>query len=318
MRLGDISRVAIVGAGTMGGGIGLCFARAGYDVILQDVLDDQLEKALDRIERSQRVFIQELAFSEASAKADRERISVTKSLKGALDGVQLVLEAIPENLKLKQALFAQMEAFCATETILATNTSGLSIASIASACIRPERVAGMHWVNPPEFVPLVEVIRGEKTADETVNLIFGIAERLGKMPIIIQKELPGFAMNRLQFAALREALHLVEAGVVTPEDADRAMSYGIGFRYPWLGPLKTADLGGLDVFHSVASYLFSDLNAMKSPPESLRRLVEEGKLGIKTGKGFYDYEKESSEEILRKRDLYFLRQWKLIRDIQQS
>ena len=176
----------------------------------------------------------------------------------------------------------------------------------------------MHWVNPPELVPLVEVIRGEKTADETVNLILGIAKRLGKMPIIIQKEVPGFAMNRLQFAALREALHLVETGVVTPEDADKAMSYGVGFRYPWLGPLKTADLGGLDVFHTVASYLFSDLNAMESPPELLSRLVEDGKLGIKTGKGFYDYEKESSEEILKKRDLYFLRQWKLIRDIQQS
>jgi len=318
MRLGDISRVAIIGAGTMGAGMGLCFAHAGYDVILQDIFDDQIAKALDRIEKSHKVFIEENIFSEESAKAATEKISVTGSLEEALGGVQFVLEAIPEDLKLKQAFFSKMEAFCATDTILATNTSGLSIASIASVCIRPERVAGMHWVNPPELVPLVEVIRGEKTADETVDLIFGIAEKLGKMPIIIQKEMPGFAMNRLQFAALREALHLVEAGVLTPEDADKAMSYGVGFRYPWLGPLRTADLGGLDVFHSVASYLFRDLNAMDTPPESLNRLVEDGKLGIKTGKGFYDYEKESSEEILRKRDLYFLRQWKLIRDIQQS
>jgi 3-hydroxybutyryl-CoA dehydrogenase len=137
MKLENISRVAIVGAGTMGAGMSLCFAHAGYDVILQDIFEDQIEKALDRIEKSHKVFIEELVFSEESAKAATEKISVTESLEEALDGVQFVLEAIPEDLKLKQELFTRMEGFCATDTILATNSSGLSIASIASACTCP-------------------------------------------------------------------------------------------------------------------------------------------------------------------------------------
>ena len=318
MRLEDISKVSVVGSGTMGAGFGLCFAQAGYNVTLQDILDEQLRNALGRIEKSQQVLIEEEIVSHEEAEEARQRISFTTNLEEALDGVQFVLEAVPEDLGLKQKLFVEMEKLCSAESILATNTSGLSITAIASVCSRPERVAGMHWVNPPELVPLVEVIRGENTSSETVSLISALAERLGKVPITVQKEVPGIAMNRLQFAVLREALHLVETGVVSPEDIDKAMSYGLGFRYPWIGPLKTADLGGLDVFHDVGSYLFKDLSCMKSPPESFTRLITDGKLGIKTGQGFYDYRNESREDILRKRDLYFVRQWKLIREVQQS
>jgi 3-hydroxybutyryl-CoA dehydrogenase len=230
--------------------------------------------------------------------------------------VQCVEEAVPEVLDLKLKVFREIEGLCSEEVMLATNTSGLSVTSIGSSCQYPERVVGFHWVNPPELVPLVEVIRGKHTNIETAQLASDLAQKLGKVPIIIRKEVPGFAMNRLQFAVLREALYLVEEGVLSPEDVDKAMSYGLGFRYPWLGPMKTADLGGLDVFHSIASYLFRDLSSMKEPPESFRRLIDEGKLGIKTGRGFYDYENESTEEILRKRDLYFVRQWKLIREVQ--
>ena len=316
MRLEDLKTAALIGAGTMGAGISICFAQAGFKVMLQDVSQEQLDKAIDRITKSQDVLIRESILSVEEAAQARERIITTSSLEQALNGVQFVLEAVPEVLDLKLKVFGQIEGLCSDEVILATNTSGLSVTSIASTCQYPERVVGFHWVNPPELVPLVEVIRGKQTSIETAQFTSDLARKLGKMPIMIQKEVPGFAVNRLQFAVLREALHLVEEGVVSPEDVDRAMSYGLGFRYPWLGPMKTADLGGLDVFYSIASYLFKDLSSMKEPPESFRRIIDEGRLGIKTGGGFYDYENESTQEILRKRDLYFVRQWKLIQEVQ--
>ncbi|MFP4344790.1 MAG: 3-hydroxyacyl-CoA dehydrogenase family protein [Anaerolineales bacterium] len=314
----DIRRTTMIGAGTMGAGMGLCFAQAGYEVVLYDVQPEQLELARERIINSQAVFIAEGLLTAAEAEIARKRITTTTNLERALEGVQYVLEAAPERLELKQELFQQMEALCPSDTILATNTSGLSITSIASVCRHPERVGGMHWANPAEIVPLVEVIRGEQTSDHTVDIIYRVTEKLGKVPVRINKDVPGFASNRLQFAVLREALYLVQEGVVSAEDVDRTLKNGVGFRYPWLGPLETADLGGLDIFHSVAQYLLPELSTLQSTPDFFDRLIEGGKLGIKTGEGFYDYQALSQEEILRKRDLYFIRQLKLIREIESQ
>ena len=300
----------------MGAGIGLSFAQAGYEVILCDTHSEQLNKALARIENSQKVLTQEAVISEQEATAGRKRLAFTTSLKESLNGVQFVLEAVPEILDIKHELFVEMESLCAEDTILASNTSGLSITDIASVCKHPERIGGMHWVNPPELVPLVEVIRGRSTADDTVRLIWELGEKLGKVPVLIKKDVPGFALNRLQFAVFREALHLLESGVLSLEDVDRTMSYGLGFRYPWLGPLKTADLGGLDVFHNISSYLFKELSSMQSPPEFFNKMIADGKLGIKNGQGFYNFEDGSTEEALYKRDLYFVRQWKLIQNLE--
>jgi 3-hydroxybutyryl-CoA dehydrogenase len=316
IKFEDIRQVALIGAGTMGAGMSLCFAQAGYDVTLYDVKPEQLARALARIENSQRVFVQEGLLSTQAAEAARNRIAVSTHIKESLDGAQYVLEAVPEILDLKQKLFQQMESICPADAILATNTSGFSITAIASVCQRPERVGGMHWANPAEIVPLVEVIRGDKTSDHTIDVIYRVAARLDKVPVVVNKDIPGFASNRLQFAVLREALHLVENGIVSPQDVDRTLKCGVGFRYPWLGPLETADLGGLDVFHSVAQYLFEDLSTMSATPRSFDQLVEDGNLGLKTGRGFYDYQGASREEILRQRDRYFIRQLKLIREIQ--
>jgi 3-hydroxybutyryl-CoA dehydrogenase len=314
----DISGVAIIGAGTMGAGISLCMAQADYPVMLYDIRQDQIDAAFRRVRNSQEVLIQEGLLTRDRAEAALGVLRGTTSLKEALAGAQFVLEAAPEVLELKHKLFSEMESICAREVVIATNTSGLGVTAIASVCRHPERVGGMHWVNPPELVPLVEVIRGEKTSRETLALIRDLAERLGKMPVIVQKDVPGFALNRLQFAVFREALHLVETGVVSPEDVDRTMRCGLGFRYPWLGPLQTADLGGLDIFYSVATYLFEGLSSATVPPASFKELIEAGKLGLKTGEGFYKYEAGSRDEILRKRDLYFIRQWKLIQDISKQ
>jgi 3-hydroxybutyryl-CoA dehydrogenase len=314
-RFEDLRRVTVVGAGTMGAGMSMCFAQAGYEVCLYSRTSESLDRALARIESSQALFVQEGLISAVEAEAAQGRITTTTRLEECLEETQFVLESVPEDLALKQALFQRIEAACPARTILATNTSGLSITAIASACARPELVGGMHWANPPEIVPLVEVVRGEQTSDNTVDVIYRATEKLGKAPVLIQRELPGFASNRLQYAVLREALYLVAEGVVSAEDVDRTLKNGIGFRYPWLGPLETADLGGLDVFHNVGQYLFPALNSEAEMPEVFRQLVAEGKYGIKSGEGFFEYEPDAREEILRKRDLFFVRQLKAIREI---
>jgi 3-hydroxybutyryl-CoA dehydrogenase len=316
MKFEDVRNVAMIGSGTMGAGMSWCFAQAGYNVNLYDVSPQQLERACGRIRAIQKLFVQEGLVSADAAQVARERIVTTTQLEASLVGVQYVLEAAPERLELKQQLFSQFETYCPEDAILATNTSGLRITDIASVCQHPERVGGMHWANPAEIVPLVEVIRGEQTSDNTVDVIYQVTEKLGKLPVVVNKDIPGFVSNRLQYAVLREALYLVESGVVSAQDVDRTLKCGVGFRYPWLGPLETADLGGLDVFHGISRYLFKTLSNMTAPPPFFDQIVQEGKLGIKTGQGFYDYRGVSREEVLRKRDVYFIRQLELIRKVQ--
>lgn len=318
MKFDDIRNIAIIGSGTMGAGMSWCFAQAGYNVKLYDVNPQQLERACTRIEAILKLFVQEDWISLEAALAARKRIATITHLEGSLTGVQYVLEAAPERLPLKQQLFVKFEECCPADAILATNTSGLRITDIASVCQHPERVGGMHWANPPEIVPLVEIIRGERTSDTTVDVIYKVTETLGKVPVVVNKDIPGFVSNRLQYAVLREALHLVETGVVSAQDVDRTLKCGVGFRYPWLGPLETVDLGGVDVFYGISQYLLKELSNMSAPPEFFGKLVQEGKLGIKSGQGFYDYGRVSGEEVLRKRDLYFIRQLKLIREVQTS
>lgn len=318
MRFEDVQRVAMIGAGTMGAGMAICFAQAGYEVALYSRSQASLERALDRIKSSQAVFVQEGLVSATEAEAAQGRIDTTTSLEEALDAVQFVLESVPEDLELKQKLFREMEFLCPADTILATNTSGLSITAIASVCQHQERVVGQHWANPPEIVPLVEVIRGEQTSSGTMDLVYDITKKLGKEPVRVRKDIPGFASNRLQYAVLREALYLVETGVLSPEDVDRTLKNGVGFRYPWLGPLETVDLGGLDVFHTISQYLFKELSTMQTSPAFFDQLAAAGKYGIKAGEGFYKYEAGARDEILRKRDLYFVRQLKLLREIQEQ
>jgi len=318
LKLEQVKKVAMIGAGTMGPGMGLCFAKAGLDVVLHDLRADQLDLALGRVRSSLGTLVQEGIVTDAEAAEALGRIRTTEALGEAVADAQFVLEAVPETLEIKRRIFKDLESFCPPETILASNTSGLSISEIASICKHPARVAGMHWVNPPELVPLVEVIRGRQTSDDTVRLIYALAEKAGKMPVLIQRETAGIGLNRLQFAVMREAFHMVASGIVSPEDLDRIMKYGLGFRYPWIGPFETADLGGLDVFYNISSYLFKELSDAHEPPGYFRDLVQENRLGLKTGRGIYNYDGRSMENILRMRDLYFIRQWKLIQEVQNE
>jgi 3-hydroxybutyryl-CoA dehydrogenase len=308
----EITRMTMVGAGTMGAGMGLCFAQAGYQVTIYSRSQAGLDRALSRVDKIQALFVEEGLIDEQQAQAARQRISTTTSLEEALDGTQYVLESVPENLALKQEMFRQMDGLCSAEAVLTTNTSGLSITAIASVCRHPDRVGGMHWANPPELVPLVEVVRGEQTTDNTVDVIYRMIETMGKVPVKVQKEIPGFASNRLQYALLREALYLVEQGVVSIEDVDRTLKCGIGFRYPWLGQLETVDLGGAEIFHTISQYLWPTLSTAQSTPAFFDDLIRAGKTGIKAGAGFYEYQPGAREEILRQRDVYFIRQLKLL------
>ena len=315
MKTEQVRTIAIIGAGTMGAGISLCIAGAGYDVHLYDISDRQLDNALNRIRSCQDVLIQEDVLSQADAQTALSRIKCFTDMGLAAGPAQFIIEAVPEDLELKRRVFAQIDSACPEDAIRVTNTSGLSVTAITKGCRRPQGTAGMHWVNPPELVPLVEIIRGEESSDKTIELIYALAEKFGKMPVLIQKETPGIGLNRLQFAVLREAMAMVENGVVSPEDVDRIMCYGLGFRYPWIGPLKTADLGGLDVFYEISKYLFNSLSDTKTPSAILKGLVEQGHLGVKSGQGFYSYDPETAGEILRRRDRAFIRQWRLIQEI---
>lgn len=314
----EIRQAAVIGAGTMGAGMGLCLALAGREVRLYDIAPAQLDSGLQRIDKALKLFVAEGLTSEEQAGEARNRITTTTQLAEALAGVQFVLEAVPEVLDLKQELFPQIESLVDEETILASNTSGLSITAIASVCRRPERVCGMHWFNPPEIVPLVEVTRGEKTTAQTAELVYKLTEKMGKAPVMVKKEAAGFIGNRMQLALIREALNILAEGVASPEDVDRAVKCSIGFRWSWQGPLETLDLAGLDVGRQVARYLFKDLSNMTEPPEFFERLVDSGRLGVKSGHGFYDYEPDAAEEVVRRRDLYLVRQWRLIQETKKS
>lgn len=168
----------------------------------------------------------------------------------------------------------------------------------------------MHWWNPPHLIPLVEIIKGEETSNDTVNILIQIAKQLKKVPVLVKKDIPGFIGNRLQYALLREALHIVQEDAASPEDVDNAMKYGLGYRYAVLGPFESCDLGGIDVFNYVGSYLFKELNTDTEIPKGLQNLYKQNNLGIKTGRGFYDYPGDKAKEALRHRDAYFIKMLK--------
>ncbi|HNX99552.1 MAG TPA: 3-hydroxyacyl-CoA dehydrogenase NAD-binding domain-containing protein [Oscillospiraceae bacterium] len=282
MRAETLNRAVVAGAGTMGPLIASAFAGAGIGVTL---------------------------WNRSRAGLDRAAALLTANGAGAVEmttdeacfaGAPFVIECIAEDAAQKREFYRRVGPLLAPDGVLATNTSGLSITALAEGAAAPERFCGMHWINPPQLIPLVEVVRGEKTAADTAQSVFTLALRLGKKPILA-RDVPGFVLNRLQFAVLREALHLVDSGAAGIEDVDGAMKYGLGLRYACLGPFETADLGGLDVFSGIAGYLFADLDN-SAGAETLRRLVSEGALGVKSGRGFYEYPGDRGRETVAARN----------------
>ena len=305
MQLGDITDVGVVGAGTMGAGMAQVFVQAGYTVQWYNRSAAGLQRGMSRIHDNQSLLIRHGALTADAAEAALARLHPTEAL-ADLAGVQLVSESIVEDLAAKQALFQALDGLCDGATLFTTNTSGLSIARIAAAVSQPERFAGLHCANPPHIIPVAEIIKGEDTSNATCEVLTALARRLDKRPVLVQREVPGFISNRLQFALLREALHLIEAGVASAADVDAAIKHGIGLRWALFGPLEIADLGGLDVFDTIAGYLFQDLSNADAVPPVLRGRVAEGRLGVKSGDGFYAYTPQRGQALASWRDATLL------------
>jgi len=271
-------RIAVVGAGLMGHGIAQVFACAGHPVDVFDESPQARASVLDRV----RANLALLGEDESPV----DRIAVHGSLEEAVEDADVVFEAAPEDLTLKQELFARMSRLAASETVLATNTSVMSVGAIAARARDPGRVLGTHWWNPPYLIPLVEVTQAEATRPETVERMMELLERAGKSPIHVRKDVPGFVGNRLQHALWREAFALVDAGVCDAETIDRVVKESFGLRLPVLGPMENADLIGLDLTLAVHEYVLPHLDRRPGPAPILRRHVAGGRLGMKTGRGF--------------------------------
>ncbi|HEX78435.1 MAG TPA: 3-hydroxyacyl-CoA dehydrogenase family protein [Dehalococcoidia bacterium] len=308
--LTEVKNIAVLGAGTMGHGIGQVFALAGYDVMLYDIDDAILQRAMARIDSNLDVFIENgLATEEAKQRA-LSKINTTTDLATAVGEADFVLEAIPEMLELKQKTFHDVERMCREGTILASNTSSFTISDIGALCQRQDNLAIAHWFNPPHIVPLVEVVKGPKTSPQTVECICALLDKVGKKPVRIMKEVAGFLANRMQMALFREACSLLERGVAGAEDIDTAVKASFGFRLPTIGVFETMDLAGLDTVLRVAEELFPDIENSIEVPRLIRELVRQGKFGAKTGEGVYQWPKQKLDALIRERDRQFLQRLK--------
>lgn len=302
-----MERIAVLGCGTMGHSIALNAAWAGLSVKMQGISDADLEQGWTNMLKKLEVMLNNGILSDSEAAQIQENIKMTVSVEEAVTDATFVIEAVPENIQLKIDLFKRLDALCAPDVILASNTSGLSPTEIASETVYPERTVVTHFWNPAHLIPLVEVVRGERTGDEAVERSFQLLKQMKKKPIEVKKEIPGFVGNRLQYALFREAQYLLEEGIASKEDIDDAVTYGIGRRLPVSGPLMTADMGGLDVFSAISDYLFQHLSSAEESLPILKKLVEEQKLGDKSGEGYYKWDEAFSKQYNQKREAELIR-----------
>jgi 3-hydroxyacyl-CoA dehydrogenase len=294
--MSEIRRAAVIGTGTMGPGMGAVLERAGLAVALHDVSEEALERAKKGVELARGV-LERLG----GERADDGELRFESDLAAALDGADFVLEAVPEKLELKQDVFAQFEQHVRDDVVLASNTSGIPITKIAEGLDHPELVIGMHWSNPPHLIPMIEVIPGERTSEETIAAAEELIERIGYYPCRLKKEVPGFVENRVLYAIMRECLALVDEGVIDAEGLDLNVKWGIGYKLAVIPPMQLLDVAGLDIYESVAGYLNSDLSTESGVSETVTGLTGEGKLGIKTGGGLFEYSQDELAELPAKR-----------------
>ncbi|WP_337987961.1 3-hydroxyacyl-CoA dehydrogenase family protein [Dehalobacter sp. DCM] len=288
-----IRNVTIIGAGLMGNGLAQVFAQdEDARVIMRDVIKKSDPMAEIRANLNQ--LIEKKAMTEGAAGSILSRVSFTNDLDEAVKDADLIVECIPEIMELKQNLLQEIEQLCKTNCILATNTSVMSITEIASKCQDKSRIVGTHFWNPPYLIPLVEVVKGDETSNETMEAVYDHLKKIGKRPVKCMKDIPGFIANRLQHAVWREALSMVEHGIADAQTVDEALRYGPGLRWPVLGVLENADMIGLDLTLNIHSYILKYLEDAHEPSKLLQELVAKGDLGFKTGQG---YQKWTAEEI---------------------
>lgn len=283
-----IRQITILGSGTMGRGIAYLSAVAGFDTVLFDTEAAALNDAKSSIGATLAKGVEKGKLTETQARTAAEYLQLVPELEPAVSGADLIIEAVPENYDLKKELFAQADLFCGENTIIASNTSSISITRLAGHVERRDRFVGMHFFNPPHLMKLLEIVAGDRTSDDTIEQVRLVAQRMGKTAIVV-RDSPGFATSRLGVAIGLEAIRMLEENVATAEDIDQAME--LGYNHP-MGPLRLTDLVGLDVRLGIAEYLAATLGPRFEPPQLLRDLVAAGKLGKKSGEGFYRWPSE--------------------------
>jgi 3-hydroxyacyl-CoA dehydrogenase len=294
------SQVTIVGAGIMGTGLAVQFARHGSSATLVDHRESNLEAARGTIGEALS-FLEREDMLAAEPDAVRESIGYTLDTAAGVEGTDLVIETVSEDRAVKRDVFETVAAAAPDDAVLASNTSGIPITELGAFVPDPERVVGCHWWNPPYLLPLVEVVRGEETADDTVDRTVGYVEGVDRDPIVVERDIPGFVWNRIQNAVLRECTHLVEEGVASLEDVERAVRDGYALRTTAIGPFETADLSGLDLFRDIADGIYPHLSTAEEAGPAFEDRIEAGETGVVAGKGFHEYE-ESLAEAIERRD----------------
>lgn len=301
-----IKKIAVIGSGVMGCGIAQSFAAQGYPVAINDIKQEFLDKAKQTIS-SQLDFL--VRFGSISMKQKSEalkRCTFTTNLEQAVKDADWVIEAIPEVIEMKWSLYEKLNKLAATDAILSSNTSTFPLSLLIKPITKRSRFFITHFFNPAHLVPLVEIVKGETTDTVQVDEVVRMLKEAGKQPVLLKKEINGFIANRLQTALMREAFALISQGVADPQDVDRAVTEGIGFRWAFLGPTRIADLGGLDTWKRVFDNIAPDLDKSTGAPELINQQVAAHLLGAKTGKGLYDYDGETVHRILEERDQAFV------------
>jgi len=293
MQVNDISRITVLGIGVMGPDISLGFALASYQVTGVDIKEAAVEAAYQKLDANLRQMVEGDLFSQKQAAEIRSRVNFTLSWEPSVAAADFITEAVPEVMETKQEVFARCDALCRPEVVVASNTSSMSLTEIASRMRHPQRALSTHWTIPAHLSPMVEVIRGEKTADATEALAFALLKKLGKEPVRCQNN-PGFIHNYVQFAMVKAALNLVEAGLASPADVDTVIKNGFGLRLASVGPVEFVDMCGLDTILNIQKYMCQKTkDPVYSPSRSIEELVNKGELGVKNGKGFYEYKEKN-------------------------
>ena len=308
----NINTIAVIGAGLMGHGIAQEFASAGFKVYLHDTTEKQLALAYMQIEQNLALLADNSVVNKSDIPDIMARVNTTHELLEATEKADFVIEAVTEDLPLKQQIFEKLDNLCQPHTILASNTTALMPSQIGAHTNRKDRVLNAHYFNPPYLIPLVELIRSPDTSDETVSITYNLLTRIGKTPAIIEKEVPGFVGPRLQAALIREAFSIVEQGIASAETVDLVVRNSFGRRLSVAGPFEVFELAGWDLVLSAFEELYKDLNSSSEINPLLREMVDSDKLGVKSGEGFYRWT-EAKQQALRTRMSHAL-----IRAIQEN